>query len=179
MTETLFIRPLIFDENVEQTEIDTQFFVGDILVCPVLGPGSSIRCVMPKGHWCKTSFPYDCMFMEKTKEIELPVSMDSIPSFYRDGIIYPLQKPEMTISQTLKNPLEILVVFRPQAGEEVLQDRVVYFHIFGNISERFNSLNPAITGCCKFSAKHVLTHFITNSKILWQNSCGFPTVLSY
>ena len=121
MTETLFIRPMMTDDNVKNTDIDTQFFVGDILVCPVLGRVSTVDCLIPKGDWCKTEFPYDCFSVEQTEKIQLPVSMDSIPSFYRSGKIYPVQKPEMTISETLKNPLEILIVFGRQPGEEVLQ----------------------------------------------------------
>ena len=138
MTETLFIRPMMTDDNVENTGIDTQFFVGDILVCPVLESESTVDCLIPKGDWCKTDFPYDCFSVDETKKFQLPVSMESIPSFYRSGKIYPVQKPEMTISETLKNPLEIFIVFGRQPGEEVLQ---AYGTLFVDDGESLTSEN--------------------------------------
>ena len=102
MTEIMYIRPLVFDLSVPQSwaSVETQFFVGNILVCPPLESGvTKVDCVIPIGIWCNIFGPITCFNLTETAMRSVETTIDNIPAFFRGGNIYATQKPAMTIHQ--------------------------------------------------------------------------------
>jgi lysosomal alpha-glucosidase len=99
--------------------IDTQFLWGDsLLVLPVLNEGDQhVEAYFTAGLWFDFA---DYSLMSDNLEVGVHLSLhapvDTIRLAVRGGSILTLQKPEVTIPQTRRNPLEI-VAFLDQNGQ--------------------------------------------------------------
>jgi alpha-glucosidase (family GH31 glycosyl hydrolase) len=98
MTEDLYIKPLAFEPSIQQN-IENQFLVGNILVCPPLEEIiKTFKCVFPTSIWCNI-FTFECLNIIDPETKYIKFEAEHIPAFYRGGGIYLAQKPEMIISE--------------------------------------------------------------------------------
>jgi len=86
------IRPLFWgnEENPQTELIEDAFYLGDdLLVAPILDPGSSAReVIFPPGDWY--SFWDDALFRGPTRT-EVNADLERIPFFVRAGTVLPLE----------------------------------------------------------------------------------------
>ena len=104
MLDIMYIRPLAFEPLINHTssepQYETQFFVGNILVCPPFN-SNVVDCIFPRGIYCNIFGPISCRTFEEYYTRSIAVSISDFPAFYRGGNIYASQRPELTISQVL------------------------------------------------------------------------------
>ncbi len=80
--------PVQFPEDSAAANRADEFFVGDeLLVVPVLNPGSTANPYLPAGRW--TELSSDLIYAGK-REIALDVPPDHLPVFAKNGTIVPL-----------------------------------------------------------------------------------------
>ncbi len=85
------VRPLAvrFSKDAEGAKIGDQFMLGDeVLVAPVLSPGSSRRVYLPMGRW--TDFRTNRAYAGR-QYVEVETVKGSIPFFVKNGSILPLE----------------------------------------------------------------------------------------
>ncbi|CAD6192212.1 unnamed protein product [Caenorhabditis auriculariae] len=106
-------RPIFFEFPTDPRVLDLghQFMWGPaMLVAPVVLPDVVTRTLyLPSDIWYSlTSYNYG--LVSKTGDVQVPAPKTSlIPIYVRGGYIIPRQAPNMTLSESRKNPFELLI----------------------------------------------------------------------
>merc|ERR1712218_690791 len=100
-------------EDQDLIDIDTQFMLGNqLLVCPNLSPNNTlVSCYFPAGTWCSHMTDL-CLDMSKTGQVQLSVGDSGLNYFQKSETIIVSTRPEMTVEQTLLNPIELNAVVK-------------------------------------------------------------------
>jgi len=91
---------LDFPEDSEVWKIDSQYMMGDHILCaPFLNGASARQVYFPSGKW--HDFNTNKIY-EGGQSFEITMTLDEIPMFVRQGVILPLAQPVQYVSpQTL------------------------------------------------------------------------------
>ncbi|XP_044727452.1 lysosomal alpha-glucosidase-like [Chrysoperla carnea] len=125
-------RPLFveFHDDKSTYGLDEQFLWGpSLMIIPVLDEGKSkVNGYLPKGIWYDF---YSGVSLQSGGEfLEFNAALDSqIPLLLRGGRIITTQKPELTTSLTIKNPIKIMVglsEIQTAIGEVYFDDGVTF-----------------------------------------------------
>jgi len=120
-------RPMYYEwpELDEAYERPNQYMFGDdLLVAPVIKPGSAITGMsevdvwLPPGQWIHW---FTGAIFEGSRQIKLPVALDEIPLFARAGSVIPTTYPRQRSDRQANGPL-IINVFPGCGGEFVLYE---------------------------------------------------------
>ena len=125
------LRPLFWvdPENQKLWDVDDEFLLGDgLLIAPVLTEGAqSRRITLPPGIWY--SYWDDCQYIGPT-EVELALSLETIPFFIKGGTILPLVEDDGISLHVYPNGnhLSSSHIYSDE-GDGYGDWRVDYFHI--------------------------------------------------
>ena len=110
------VRPLFFEfANDKQThQVDRQFMFGPaFLITPVLDPGkTSVQGYFPMNETWYRFETGQVLDNTRSASITLDTPLDEINVHMRAGYIVPFQFPEVTTTQSRKNPFGLVVALK-------------------------------------------------------------------
>ncbi len=106
LTGAPIMRPTFMEAPGEDPELVGQYFYGhDLLVAPVVEEGARKKNVsLPAGRW---TYFWDDRAIEGPRKISVPVGLDTMPIFVREGAIIPMAPVMRHTSEKPVDPLTI------------------------------------------------------------------------
>ena len=134
LTGTLIMRALVYEFQNDPNVYDESFefmYGRDILVANVIEAGEKIKKVyLPKGSkWYDWNDNFKCY--EGGQTIEIPVTLESIPMFIREGAIIPMADNQL-MSMEREHVTDLHLILAPEVLEEDDEANIRTFTLYND-----------------------------------------------